>query len=81
MMRRLWAILCITAIALVSVRPARTIPADVQDVNTSGYLTSILKTAENISDGESPVITIETDTSSILIKGSGDMSLAIISQS
>jgi hypothetical protein len=29
MMRRLWAILCITAIALVSVRPARTIPADV----------------------------------------------------
>ncbi|BAM82377.1 hypothetical protein, conserved [Cyanidioschyzon merolae strain 10D] len=30
MMRRLWAILCITAIALVSVRPARTMPADVQ---------------------------------------------------
>jgi len=33
------------------------------NVNTTGYMTSILKTAEKISDGENPVITIETDSS------------------
>jgi len=50
------------------------------NLNTSGYLTSILKRAQKISEEEDPTIQIETDSSNVLIKSNGDITLAIIKQ-